>query len=276
MAEFQPGILPTRVRPGALLAAMALAFSLSCATRRHAAVFRVVAANPEYLLRWPDAAETPIPEMLAHYTNIGPDWVELRPEMELRVENAYYREGAPKRGLANYLGTQVARYRVLPNGRLRGISAESGLVQLPADQPPVKQLLPSRQARYSHHRYFYQVVLNRRTRVQSAILLGAASKDEIERLTGQLGSAPDSVCSAGSGHCTVFPEACTVALEMEIVVNGAPRTVPWGSFVASVASPQTVELSRPFAGRLVPVEMDASDPKALRLPLLPGDHIDWR
>src|SRR5579863_504137 len=272
MVEFR-----SAVRSGALLAAIVLALSPGCAIRRHADSFRVVAANPEYLLRWPDSAETPIPEVLGHYTNVGPDWVELRPEMELRVENAYYREGAPKRGLANYLGTQVARYRVLPNGKLRGISAEPGLVQLPPDQPPVKQLLPSRQTRYGHHRYFYQVVLNRKTGVQSAILLGAASKEELERLTGQLARAPEAVCNASSSHCTAFPEACTVALEMEIVVNGAARTVPWGSLVANVAaSPQTVELSRPFGGRLVPVEMDASDPKALRLPFLPGDHIDWR
>ncbi len=228
MVEFHPGILPTRVRPGVLLVAIVLAFPLACATRHHAASFRVVPANSEYLLRSPDSADTPLPEVLGHYTNVGPDWVELRPEMELRVENAYYREGAAKRGLANYLGTQVARYCVLPDGKLRGISAEPGLVQLPADQPPVKQLLPSRQARYGHHRYFYQVVLNRKTGVQSAILLGAASKEELERLTGQLVRAPDSVCNARSGHCTVFPEACTFALEIEIVVNGAPRDCSLG------------------------------------------------
>ena len=31
--------------------------------------------------------------------------------MQLRVENADYREGAPKHGLATYLGTEVARYQ---------------------------------------------------------------------------------------------------------------------------------------------------------------------
>jgi hypothetical protein len=63
---------------------------------------------------------------------------------------------------------------------------------------------------------------------------------------------------------------------MQIVVNGAPRSVLWGSLLASVAKqPRHVQLLRHYAGRLTPVEIDASDPKALRLPLLPGDQVTW-
>jgi hypothetical protein len=36
--------------------------------------------------------------------------MELRPQMELRIENAYYRKGMPKRGLDGFLGTEIARY----------------------------------------------------------------------------------------------------------------------------------------------------------------------
>jgi hypothetical protein len=39
--------------------------------------------------------------------------------------------------------------------------------------------------------------------------------------------------------------------------------------------PRHVEMLRADAGRLVPVEIDSSDPGALRLPLLPGDRITW-
>jgi len=91
--------------------AMLLAFVLmslpSCATRRAAIAFRVLPAKPDYLLRSPDAKDTQFPEVLGHYTNVGADWVELRPQIELRVENAYFREGAPKHGLANFLGTEI-------------------------------------------------------------------------------------------------------------------------------------------------------------------------
>jgi hypothetical protein len=67
-----------------------------------------------------------------------------------------------------------------------------------------------------------------------------------------------------------------VALEIEILVNGAARSVVWGSLLDSVAMhPRKLRLLRLYAGQLTPVEVDASDPNALRLPLLPGDRVEW-
>jgi len=84
------------------------------------------------------------------------------------------------------------------------------------------------------------------------------------------------VCADGSTQCTVFPEACTVSLEMEVVVNGKRQTVLWGSDLAELARDRrNVTLFRPYKGRLAPVELDASDHDALRVPLLPGDVIRW-
>src|SRR6266481_7074065 len=121
--------------------AFVLMLYISCAARRAVSSFRVLPAKPDYLLRSPDSKDTPFPEVLGRYTNVGPDWVELRPEIELRVENAYFREGAPKHGLANFLGTEIARYRVLPTGTLERVSVKSSVTQRPADQPAVQQLL---------------------------------------------------------------------------------------------------------------------------------------
>jgi len=262
------------VRP---ITALALALTVSCATRRSLTAFRVLPAKPDYLLRSPDSAETPFPEVLGRYTNVGPGWVELQPQIELRVENAYFREGAPKRGLANFLGTEIARYQVRQTGVLERIALQSRLTQRPADQPPVQQLLSEPQSLYPHHRLFYQVVWNKRADVRSAVLLGAESTDELNRFTAQLMSEPESVCDSVSTHCTVFPEACTASLEIEIVVNGAPRTVLWGSVLAdAVERHRHVELFRPYADRLAPVKIDPHDRDAVRLPLLPGDHIKWR
>lgn len=256
--------------------AFVLMFSISCATRRAVPAFRVLPAKPDYLLRSPDAKDTPFPEILGRYTNVGPDWVELRPQIELRVENAYFREGAPKHGLANFLGTEIARYRVLPTGMLEEIAVQSRLAQRPADQPPVQQLLGESQRRYLHHRLFYQVLVNKKSDVRSAVLLSAASMSDLERLTKQLLGEPDSVCGGVSTHCTAFPEACTASLEIKIVVNGAPRTVLWGSVLGGVAeNHRRIELFRPYLGRLARVEGDLRDPEALRVPLLPGDRIKW-
>ena len=71
--------------------AFATVFSLSCAARRATTTFKVLRANPEYLLRSPDSKDTPFAEVRGQYTNVGPGWLELRPQMELRVENAYFR-----------------------------------------------------------------------------------------------------------------------------------------------------------------------------------------
>src|SRR5579864_3041346 len=229
--------------------ALAFVLMISCATRRVVTSFRVLPAKPDYLLRSPDSKDTPFPEVLGRYTNVGPDWVELRPQIELRVENAYFREGAPKHGLANFLGTEIARYRMLATGELDQIAVQSRVAERPADQPPVQQLLGEPQRRYPHHRLFYQVLVSKKADIRSAVLLSAASIDELDRLTEQLLTEPDSVCDGSSTHCTAFPEACSASLEIEIVLNGAPRTVLWGSVLAGVAGRhRRVELLRPYLG----------------------------
>lgn len=196
--------------------------------------------------------------------------------MELRIENAYYREGALTRTLADFLGTEVAHYQVRPDGRLRLVSVDSGVKEQPADQAAVQRLIHPAQARYRFHRFFYEILLNRRAELRGAVVVGARSADELNRVSTELFADPGSVCGASAPRCTAFPEKCTVSLEIEITVNGAPRTVLWGSFLSSVAQkPRQLELLRLYRGRLTPVEIDGSDAAALRLPLLPGDEIRW-
>ena len=255
--------------------------SASCAARRGTALtgpgsFQVLRGTPEYLLRAPDSSETPFPELFNRYRNQGIGSVDLRPQMELRVEAAYYREGSVSRNPADYLGTEIARFQVRPNGRLQLISVQSGLKGPRGKQPPVQSLIRTAQRRYNHERFFYAVALNRRGQTRGAVLLGAGTAGELDRLTMQLRADPESVCGGRSTHCTVFPEACTASLDIEIVVNGAPRSVPWGNVLDSVAShPRSVEMLRVDAGRLVPVEIDSSDPAALKLPHMPGDRITF-
>ena len=257
--------------------ALALALMLSCAARHSTTAFRVLPARPDYILRSPDSKEVPFPEVLSRYTKTGLDWVDLCPQIELRVENAYFREGAPKHGLANFLGTEIARYRVLATGALEQISVESRVEQPPADQPPVQQLLSEPQKRSHYHRFFYQVLLSKKSNVRNAVLLSAESTDELDRMTNQLMSEPESVCGDASSQCVVFPEACTVSLEIAVTVNGARRTVSWGSTLADFSeNHRRVELFRRYQNDLTPVEVDTRDHEALRVPLLPGDVIKWR
>jgi hypothetical protein len=253
------------------LALLLFLFSLGCTYR----AFRVLPGNPDYLLRAPDAKAIPFHEVLDRYNGFvpGKDWLDLRPRMELRVENAYYQVGAPKHGLNGYLGTEIAQYQVRPNGGLHLLTVHP-MAQRPVDQVPVQDLLSASQQRHPYYRFFFEVLFKGSAR--GSVLLGASSPGELDQLTTQLQAAPDSVCTAESTHCTVFPEACSVSLEIEIEVNGAPRTVHWNSTLASIAPhPRQLKLLRLFRSRVAPVQLDPNDPQALRLPLLPGDRIIW-
>ena len=87
---------------------------------------RCCSAAPSYVLRSPDANDTPFPEVLSRYSEVGQSqgWL-LHPNTDLHIENAYYREGAPKHGIADFIGTEKAVYQVRPKS-LHLISVESG------------------------------------------------------------------------------------------------------------------------------------------------------
>jgi hypothetical protein len=250
----------------------------SCLTRHRVTSFAVVPHAPDYLLRSPDAVETPFREVLRRYNHFEPaaDWMDLHPWMELLVENAYYKDGYPKRGLDGFLGTEVAQYRVQPRGGLHQVLVRS-MKNRPPDQPPVQDLINRTQKRFRYHRYYFAIVFNKGAKESRSVLLGANSDTELGRLANALSADPDSVCSQGSLHCVRFPEGCSVSIEMQIVVNGQPRTVLWNSTLGSIVThPMDISLLRHYDGRMVPVLIDVRDPKALRLPLLPGDRISWQ
>ena len=258
-------------RPSPVLL-LALLSCVSCA-RHPGGSFHVLPAKPDYLLRSPDSRETPFPEVRNGFTRSGQDWVELRPGMELRFENAYYKEGSVKRDLASYLGTQLARYQVRSNG-IRLAAIESSVTQTPKGQPSIPQLVGASRDRY--YRFFYEILFNRRAALRGAVLLSAGTQAQLDRLTTELMADPTAVCSGRYNHCKVFPETCVVSLEMEVVVNGTPQNILWGGSLAAVAARHRhVEVWRRYRGRLTPVEMDSNDVNALRLPLLPGDQVKW-
>jgi hypothetical protein len=258
-----------------LAPALCVVFCVSCARTPHA--FRVVPAAPNYLLRYPDSHEAPFPEVLRIYNGFEPGrgWMDLRPDMELRIEDAYYRPGMPRRGLDGFLGTEVARYKVRSRGGLELLSLQS-MKDRPPEQLPVQELIAPVQRRRRYYRFYYEILFRRSGASRGSVLLGSSNSEDLGRLGARLVAEPDSVCNEGSTNCTVFPEACSVSIEMEIVVNGSLQNVLWGSVLSSVAGEaRHIELLRRSNGRLTPVKLDAQDAKAVGLPLLPGDHVNW-
>jgi hypothetical protein len=165
---------------------------------------------------------------------------------------------------------------VVATGGLRLVSVQSTLTQRRGELPPVQNLIQRSQLRYRYHRFFHAVVFMQKGMKRGSILLGARSMDELDRVGQQFLTAPDIVCGGQSRQCSVFPEACTVSVDIEIVVNGAPRTVLWGSRISSVVpGARHIELSRFSGGRLTKLKIDPGGPDAFLLPLLPGDQVKW-
>lgn len=200
--------------------------------------------------------------------------MDLRPLMELRIENAYYKPGAQRRGLEGFLGTETAHYEVTENG-LRLLSFQP-MQNRPESDAPVQNLIAPIQGRYRYHRLFYEVFFRRRNDARGSVLLGANSMDALERLSAEM-TEPESVCNSTSTQCTVFPEACTVSVEMQIVVNGKRKTVIWRTVLADVvtAPARRVQVERLYRGRLRQIEVDPQDSEDLQLPLLPGDRVSF-
>jgi hypothetical protein len=87
---------------------------------------------------------------------------------------------------------------------------------------------------------------------------------------------PLALCQSESDFCTFFPENVRAAPDIGIFVNGEPRNVPWSTQLWTVvASVGSFRLFRLHGATPTPVELDATDPEALRLFLLPGDQIIW-
>jgi hypothetical protein len=219
----------------------------------------------------------PFLDVLRMYNGFEPGraWMDLRPGMELRIEDAYYRPGMSRRGLNGFLGTEIARYKLQSHGGLQLLSVQS-MKDRPNDQPPVQRLISLSEQRHEYFRFYYEVFFGRSGNSRGSVLLGANAKDEIDRLAAELMRDPDSICDVRSTNCAVFPEACSVSVEMGIVVNGSRRDVIWGSVLSDVVDhPHHLELLRIYNGRLTPVRVDVNDARALQLPLLPGDHMKW-
>lgn len=200
-------------------------------------------------------------------------YVDLRPKLRIGVENAYFKKGASRRGVEGFLGTETAKYQVTSRG-LRLLSVEF-MANLPKGNLPVDQLISPRLRKHRKYRFYPQLVFTRSHKTYGSVLLGADSESALDRLSEEL-IEPDTICSQGSEECTIFPDGCSVSIEMDVVVNGNSRTVDWGAVLGSVVShPLHVQLFRLSSGRLLPIEINLRDPAALRTPLLPGDHVTW-
>jgi len=260
-------------RPATAAIVLPLLLCASCATRS-AGHYRLLPAQPEYVVQSPDAARTPYPDVLRSYTASGEGWVQLQPGIGLLMERAYFRAEAPIEDIRSYLGTETVRYRVTWTDGLTASGPVQHLAERPSTVPPVEQLIAEDQLRRRYHRLFYQVLLNPTDTHRVAILVSGSSLEQIESLTASFLTNPKSVCAGSSHQCVIFPTHTSLSVEIEIVVDGVMQRVPWGRRLSDIRplGPHP-RLFRRYQGRLTPVEFDPTDSATLAVPLLPGDRI---
>jgi hypothetical protein len=245
--------------------------AISCARS-----YRVLPQTPSYVLKSPDHRETAFRDILQNYNGFerGFPSVDLRPGMGIRVENAYYEKGASRKGLKGYMGTEVAGYEVTARG-LQLVSVIP-MKNRPESDLPVENLILPAHLKFRYYRLYFEILFDRKKDEHGSVLLAADSLADLNHLSDQL-SDPEKVCGATSTQCTVFPEACSVSVEMNIVVNGKPQLTNWGSLLSSVVTnpPRHLAMKRLYGARLTAVKIDPQDSIGLSLALLPGDQIVW-
>lgn len=250
-------------------------FWIGCNAKR---AWRVQPAPSGYALAKGNQSE-PYAQMLERFNGFqtGSGWVDVRPFMRIQIENAYYEPGRPKRGLDGFIGTERVWFRKPEqSGLIEGAIESKMLAVRPAGEPAVEALLPPGNRAYGAYRLFFSVRINRRGATRGAVLLGAPTQRDLETRAAALLADPDAVCREGSAECTVFPEVCTVSPESEVNVNGAVKAFTWGTpLSAAVRSAKSIKLTRVINGKRAEVAVDPADANALRLPLLPGDEVQF-
>src|SRR4029079_10149995 len=102
---------------------------------------QVLPKQPHYIVRAPDRTETTFLDVARKYGDQFAGWVTLGPPMTLKIESAYFEQGAARRDISTYIGVETQTLETRPNGQLH----PTGLAALPnrfQDQPAVASVLP--------------------------------------------------------------------------------------------------------------------------------------
>lgn len=186
-------------------------------------------------------------------------WVNLTPGMVVKLETAYFKDGATVRNVETYIGTELLSLVAQSDGTLSPAEHRT-LPTRPKAQPAVARLVPDRIRHRRHHRLYFQVVVNKGSNKANAVLISAAIPSEIEKLN------PATICAGPSKNCTVIPEGTSASLAMQITVNRNPMIVLWGTILGAVVGthqPYTlIRQGKPI--KILP-----------NRPLLPNDELTW-
>jgi hypothetical protein len=250
---------------------------------------------------------------LLHANVLTTGYVDLGPEYRLKVLGPILRSGAgpvasaiepsssePSRGArrsrranidmraADFLGFETAWFEIKPNVNEAGaqiafLSAEDNTAgKITRQSAPHLDYFKFEDGA-AYYRLFYL------TRISAAdhniAVMAAPTKGDLEEQTKRFVADPSFCTGATSRMCVFIPDLVAVQPHLVVMVRGSTVAVPVGGKLqdalkaAGVTQPETVlptlTVQRRYAGGLVPVIFNRSQPEILDLLLLGGEDIRW-
>jgi hypothetical protein len=211
----------------------------------------------------------------------------LKPNLRLKVERAYFRSGEGGDSVKNYLGVSDVQFDVTSDAdeilhfqQLHAIQySPDSLAQ--SDHEGSRDLAILNLNPQRHYRvlfYTHQVPTDRNF---SAALIGANDTAHLDSFEQVIRAASDADCSALNHdgiECFEFRGFVTVSIQIPIELKGKTQFVDWGTTVKAVVpakAQKSLKLQRRFANSYFPVNFNRRDPSILDLTLVGNDHLSW-
>jgi hypothetical protein len=237
---------------------------------------------------------TPVEDTLFYRYSYGPGgYVDMAPNMQLRIERDFYDPHSSSHASNDYRGTTITYYDVMGTTgsgvSLKFLRVERKSVGSVAfDSSSSDAALATQFATTSRLRLFLQDLTVSGGAKTPAILIGGALTQDLEGPTQAIDNDPGISCKALLSWqitCALFDGPVTVSPMLEVFINGKRSYVPIGTklifLLPQVTNAQratlmrTLRIERSFQGRVARVQLP-SGPEAISQLLIVGeDRISW-
>jgi hypothetical protein len=236
----------------------------------------------------------PMEDTLFYRYSYGPGgYVDMAPQMQLRIERDFFDPHSSSQTANNYQGTTITHYEVegsIGSGtslKFLGVEKKS-IGSVAFDSSSSDAALATQFANTSRLRLFLQDLTVSGGAKTPAILIGGALAQDLDGPTQAIENDPGISCKTLPSwqiRCALFDGAVTVSPMLEVFINGKRTYIPIGTkllfLLPQVTTSQratlmrTLRLERSFQGRATRVQFP-TDPEAISQLLLFGeDRISW-
>jgi hypothetical protein len=217
--------------------------------------------------------------------------VDLKPGVRLKVERAYFRPGEAgedPHAAKNFAGvsTMYASVELTGDSKVRyqhvGETLYSPASLAHTDDDANRDLRLIGVPEEPYYRLLFYTYVVPKDRTLSAVIIGASSASQLDRLDKELRAQPHAGCksavAAAGMACFEFDGFVTLSCQIEVVVNGTRKFVEWGARVKDVVpakSLKALRMQRRYLDSYYDVRFDPRDADVLSLVLVDGDRLSW-